>query len=184
MLALAEDRRQPLLERMKFLAIFASNLDEFYMVRVAGLKRRADMGLQVSSADGLSPREVLAALGRRGPASSSTGTRAASSTTSSPALDAEGIHIRRWDALDDEEKGRLGEYFRSKIFPVLTPLAVDPAHPFPYISGLSLNLAVLVRDTDGGGRSGSPASRCPTTSRASSWCRSRRSRPSSCRSRT
>ncbi len=149
-LALAEDERQPLLERMKFLAIFASNLDEFYMVRIAGLKRRADMGLQVTSPDGLTPREVLAALGDRTAALAERHARCFLDTVG-PGLEDEGIHIRRWDALDEEEKSRLGEYFRSKIFPVLTPLAVDPAHPFPYISGLSLNLAVLVRDAEGGG---------------------------------
>ena len=149
-LALAEDERQPLLERMKFLAIFASNLDEFYMVRIAGLKRRADMGLQMTSPDGLTPREVLAALGDRTAALADRHARCFL-TEVGPGLEREGIHIRRWDALDDEEKARLGEYFESKIFPVLTPLAVDPAHPFPYISGLSLNLAVLVRDADGGG---------------------------------
>ncbi len=149
-LALAEDERQPLLERMKFLAIFASNLDEFYMVRIAGLKRRADMGLQVASPDGLTPREVLAALGDRTATLIERHARCFLDGVE-PALEREGIHIRRWDALDAEEKGRLGEYFRSKIFPVLTPLAVDPAHPFPYISGLSLNLAVLVRDAEGGG---------------------------------
>jgi len=148
-LALAEDHRQPLLERMKFLAIFASNLDEFYMVRIAGLKRRADMGLQLSSPDGLTPREVLASLGDRTAALVDRQARCYLDTVG-PELEAEGIHIRRWDALDDEEKQRLAAYFRSKIFPVLTPLAVDPAHPFPYISGLSLNLAVLVRDADGG----------------------------------
>ena len=148
-LALAEDDRQPLLERMKFLAIFASNLDEFYMVRIAGLKRRADMGLQVASPDGLTPREVLAALGDRTATLVERHARCFLDQVE-PALEREGIHIRRWDALDAEEKGRLGEYFRSKIFPVLTPLAVDPAHPFPYISGLSLNLAVLVRDAEGG----------------------------------
>jgi polyphosphate kinase len=148
-LAQAEDVRQPLLERLKFLAIFASNLDEFYMVRVAGLKRRADMGLQVQSSDGLSPREVLAALAQR--TADLVGRHARCFRDDvAPALDAQGIHLRRWGALDDEEKSRLGEYFRSKIFPVLTPLAVDPAHPFPYISGLSLNLAVLVREADGG----------------------------------
>ena len=149
-LALAEDERQPLLERMKFLAIFASNLDEFYMVRIAGLKRRADMGLQVASPDGLTPREVLAALGDRTATLVERHARCFLDQVE-PALEREGIHIRRWDALDAEEKDRLGEYFRSKIFPVLTPLAVDPAHPFPYISGLSLNLAVLVRDAEGGG---------------------------------
>jgi polyphosphate kinase len=147
-LSLAEDPDQPLLERVKFLAIFASNLDEFYMVRVAGLKRRADMGLQVTSADGLLPAEVLANLAK---CTSEVAARHALCFRDEvePALAAEGIHIRRWDALDEEEKARLGDYFRAKVFPVLTPLAVDPAHPFPYISGLSLNLAVLVRG-DGG----------------------------------
>jgi polyphosphate kinase len=147
-LALAEDRDQPLLERLKFLAIFASNLDEFYMVRIAGLKRRADMGLQVRSADGLSPREVLTALSARTRELVERHARCYSEVVA-PGLEAEGIHIRRWDYLDDEEQGRLAEYFETKVFPVLTPLAVDPSHPFPYISGLSLNLAVLVRDPDG-----------------------------------
>jgi polyphosphate kinase len=145
-LELAEDGNQPLLERMKFLAIFASNLDEFFMVRVAGLKRRADV-LQMTSPDGLTPREVLKALSERmGPLM----TRHATAFTDDigPKLAAEGIHIRRWEALDAEEQKRLATYFHSKIFPVLTPLAVDPAHPFPYISGLSLNLAVLVRDVE------------------------------------
>jgi polyphosphate kinase len=147
-LAQGEDTDQPLLERLKFLAIFASNLDEFYMVRVAGLKRRADMGLQITSADGLSPREVLAALSKR---TGELAQRHAHCFLDDvlPALEREGIHIRRWDALDDEEKSRLAEYFRAKVFPVLTPLAVDPGHPFPYISGLSLNLAVLVREHGG-----------------------------------
>ncbi|MDQ6848565.1 MAG: RNA degradosome polyphosphate kinase [Actinomycetota bacterium] len=148
-LAQAEDENQPLLERVKFLAIFAGILDEFYMVRVAGLKRRADMGLQIQSADGLSPREVLAALASRIGELVGRHARCFRDVVG-PALDREGIHIRRWDALDEEEKGRLAEYFRSKVFPVLTPLAVDPAHPFPYISGLSLNLAVLVRESEGG----------------------------------
>jgi polyphosphate kinase len=150
-LALAEDEHQPLLERLKFLAIFAGNLDEFCMVRVAGLKRRADMGLQLTSADGLSPREVLAALADR------THTLAQRHALCfrdviAPALAAEGIHVRRWDDLDDEERHRLAGYFRASVFPVLTPLAVDPAHPFPYISGLSLNLAVLVREPGAAGR--------------------------------
>ena len=146
-LAQAEDESQPLLERVKFLAIFAGNLDEFYMVRVAGLKRRADMGLQVTSADGLSPREVLAPLAERTRELVERHARCFRDDVN-PALEKEGIHIRRWDALDDEERGRLAEYFEAKVFPVLTPLAVDPSHPFPYISGLSLNLAVLVRDPD------------------------------------
>ena len=147
-LALAEDDRQPLLERVKFLAIFASNLDEFYMVRIAGLKRRADMGLQVTSADGLSPREVLAALAARTRELVDRHARCFRDVIT-PRLAAEGIHIRRWEHLDDDERRRLAEYFEAQVFPVLTPLAVDPSHPFPYISGLSLNLAVLVRDPDG-----------------------------------
>jgi polyphosphate kinase len=147
-LNLAEDTEQPLLERMKFLAIFASNLDEFYMVRVAGLKRRADMGLEITSADGLSPREVLASLSNRIAALVERHALCFKDIIA-PALAEQGIHIRRWDALDEEQRSRLGAYFRSQVFPVLTPLAVDPAHPFPYISGLSLNLAVLVRDATG-----------------------------------
>jgi polyphosphate kinase len=149
-LALAEDRRQPLLERMKFLAIFASNLDEFYMVRVSGLKRRAEMGLEVASADGLSSRETLAQLTERSQQLSARHARCFLEDIE-PALAEEGVRIVRWASLNDDERARLAGYFRSKIFPVLTPLAVDPAHPFPYISGLSLNLAVLVRDPEVGG---------------------------------
>ncbi|WP_375479917.1 RNA degradosome polyphosphate kinase [uncultured Jatrophihabitans sp.] len=147
-LALAEDPAQPLLERLKFLAIFASNLDEFYMVRIAGLKRRADMGIQVTSADGRSTRRVLDVLSTRIRELVEQHARCFRDDVN-PALEREGVHIRRWDALDDEERARLAEYFEAQVFPVLTPLAVDPSHPFPYISGLSLNLAVLVRDPDG-----------------------------------
>ncbi len=146
-LALAEDRRQPLLERMKFLSIFASNLDEFYMVRVAGLKRRMEMGLTVRSPDGLSPREILALVSERSRELTARHARCFL-TDIAPALAEEGIRILRWEHLDLAQQQELTEYFHSKIFPVLTPLAVDPAHPFPYISGLSLNLAVLVRDPD------------------------------------
>jgi polyphosphate kinase len=145
-LAQAEDRRLPLLERMKFLAIFASNLDEFYMVRVAGLKRRLDMGLGIRSSDGRTARETLVQVSLR--------TQELVARHSAlwqddiePALAGAGIRVLRWDALDPAERTRLAEYFRAQVFPVLTPLAVDPSHPFPYISGLSLNLAVLVRDT-------------------------------------
>lgn len=125
-LALAEDESQPLLERTKFLAIFASNLDEFYMVRVAGLKRRDETGLLVRSADGLTPREQLDYISKRN----------------------QDLVERQTGAF--EKHLRLSSYFSEQIFPVLTPLAVDPAHPFPYISGLSLNLAVTVRDPEGG----------------------------------
>ncbi|MEP6852231.1 MAG: RNA degradosome polyphosphate kinase [bacterium] len=146
-LALAEDRRQPLLERMKFLAIFASNLDEFYMVRVAGLKRRSDMGLTVRSPDGQTPREVLTSIAERTRELTTRQARVFGDDIQ-PALEAEGIRIVSWDELSEDDHTTLAEYFRAKVFPVLTPLAVDPAHPFPYISGLSLNLGVLVSEPD------------------------------------
>jgi polyphosphate kinase len=144
-LELAEDPDVPLLERARFLAIFSSNLDEFFMVRVAGLKRRIAAGVAVRAASGLLPREVhqgTLALTRELMA------RQASCFHDDvlPALVKEGIEITRWDDLDDAEHARLRELFGERIFPVLTPLAVDPAHPFPYISGLSLNLAVVVRN--------------------------------------
>jgi len=148
-LALAADQSLPLLERAKFLAIFASNLDEFYMVRVAGLKRRDEMGLSVRSADGLSPREQLRRISER---TQQLASRHAQVFLDSvrPALDGEGIVIVTWSELDDAERGRLSTYFHEQVFPVLTPLAVDPAHPFPFVSGLSLNLAITVKHPDGG----------------------------------
>jgi polyphosphate kinase len=147
-LTLAEDRKLPLLERAKFLAIFASNLDEFYMVRVAGLKRRQSMGLSVRSADHLSPREQLARIAERTQALVERQARCFVDDVA-PALEEQGIAIVHWQDLGDSEQSRLHVYFGDHLFPVLTPLAVDPAHPFPYISGLSLNLAVTVRDPDG-----------------------------------
>ncbi|MFF2551951.1 RNA degradosome polyphosphate kinase [Nocardia sp. NPDC058058] len=149
-LALAEDTSQPLLERAKFLAIFASNLDEFYMVRVAGLKRRAETGLSVRSADGLSPTEQLEMIAARTQDLAARHARVFLDQVL-PALTAENIAITRWADLDDGERQRLSGYFQDQVFPVLTPLAVDPAHPFPYISGLSLNLAVTVKDSVTGG---------------------------------
>jgi len=149
-LALAEDSSQPLLERAKFLAIFASNLDEFYMVRVAGLKRREETGLSVRSADGLTPREQLAYISKRNQELVEQQS-AAWERRLRPILAEHGIQIAKWAELTDEQRVRLSRYFREQIFPVLTPLAVDPVHPFPYISGLSLNLAVTVRDPTGGG---------------------------------
>ncbi len=142
-LQMAMDERIPLLERAKFLAIFSNNLDEFFMVRVAGLKRRIATGLAVRSAAGLEPRELLDRI----------------STTAQdlmrlhswvfwdqvrPALQDEGITIVPWSQLSEAERVPFHGLFREQIFPVLTPLAVDPAHPFPYISGLSLNLAVVL----------------------------------------
>ncbi len=147
-LALAEDPSQPLLERAKFLAIFASNLDEFYMVRVAGLKRRDETGLAVRSADGMSPREQLARIAARSQAIAEAQARVFLDHVR-PELEENGIRILRWDELQDDQRSRLSDYFSAQVYPVLTPLAVDPAHPFPYISGLSLNLAVTVRDPEG-----------------------------------
>ena len=149
-LALAEDESQPLLERAKFLAIFASNLDEFYMVRVAGLKRREETGLTVRSADGLTPREQLAYISKRNQELVEQHA-AAWEKRLRPRLAEHGVRIASWTDVNDDQRERLSRYFREQIFPVLTPLAVDPAHPFPYISGLSLNLAVTVRDPSGGG---------------------------------
>ncbi|MQA09226.1 MAG: RNA degradosome polyphosphate kinase [Pseudonocardiaceae bacterium] len=147
-LALAEDESQPLLERVKFLAIFASNLDEFYMVRVAGLKRRNETGLSVRSADGLTPREQLSYISKRNQELVERHT-ATFEEHLRPELSKHGIRIVGWSDLNEAEQLRLSNYFTEQIFPVLTPLAVDPAHPFPYISGLSLNLAVTVRDPEG-----------------------------------
>ena len=150
-LALAADTSLPLLERAKFLAIFASNLDEFYMVRVAGLKRRDEMGLSVRSADGLSPREQLRRINEL---TQQIADRHAHVFLDSvrPALADEGIVIVTWAELDDDERSRLSTYFHEQVFPVLTPLAVDPAHPFPFVSGLSLNLAITVKQPENGGQ--------------------------------
>src|SRR3954453_3384021 len=148
-LALAADTSLPLLERAKFLAIFSSNLDEFYMVRVAGLKRRDEMGLSVRSADGLSPREQLRRIGERTQQLASRHAKVFMEAVR-PALADEGIIVVTWAQLDDDERSRLSTYFHEQVFPVLTPLAVDPAHPFPFVSGLSLNLAITVRQPEDG----------------------------------
>ncbi|MEE6168664.1 MULTISPECIES: RNA degradosome polyphosphate kinase [unclassified Mycolicibacterium] len=150
-LALAADQSLPLLERLKFLAIFSSNLDEFYMVRVAGLKRRDEMGLSVRSADGLSPREQLRRINER---TQQIASRHAAVFLNSvrPQLAEEGVVIVTWAELSPAERDKLSTYFHEQVFPVLTPLAVDPAHPFPFVSGLSLNLAITVRHPDDGGQ--------------------------------
>jgi polyphosphate kinase len=145
-LDLAKDsQRVPLLERAKFLAIFANNLDEFFMVRVAGLKRRIAAGVAVRTVSGLMPREVHQAILTRTRELADEHSRVFEEEIR-PALAAEGIEILRWHELSTDEKDRMRELFAERIFPVLTPLAVDPSHPFPYISGLSINLAVLVKN--------------------------------------
>jgi polyphosphate kinase len=142
-LGLAMDSSLPLLERARFLAIFSSNLDEFFMVRVAGLKRRIATGLALRSASGLEPREVLEEISSVAHELMARQARVFTGDVR-PALAEAGITLVRWDELSPAEQESLGDIFREQIFPVLTPLAVDPAHPFPYISGLSLNLAVVV----------------------------------------
>ncbi len=151
-LDLAKDKlRVPLLERAKFLAIFSSNLDEFYMVRVAGLKRRIAAGLAVPTVSGLMPRDVHSAILSRTRELVTEHARVFSEEVR-PELAEEGIEILRWEELTGAEKDRMNDLFAERIFPVLTPLAVDPSHPFPYISGLSINLAVLVRNPETGAR--------------------------------
>ncbi|MCX8528979.1 MAG: RNA degradosome polyphosphate kinase, partial [Rhodoluna sp.] len=144
-LEMAEDPNLYLLERVNFLAIFASNLDEFFMVRVAGLKRRIATGLAITSASGLSPQEVLTQISLEAHRLQERHAKTFIDDIK-PQLKEKGIKLVRWAALEESEKASLGEYFQNQIFPVLTPLAVDPAHPFPYISGLSLNLAVVIRN--------------------------------------
>ena len=151
-LDLAKDRlRVPLLERAKFLAIFANNLDEFYMVRVAGLKRRIAAGVAVPTVSGMMPREVHSAILSRTRELVAEQARVFTEEVR-PELAEQGIEILRWDQLTPDEKDRMDDLFAERIFPVLTPLAVDPSHPFPYISGLSINLAVLVRNPETGVR--------------------------------
>jgi polyphosphate kinase len=144
-LELALDEKQPLLERVRFAAIFTSNLDEFFMVRVAGLKRRIAAGLAVRAASGMMPREVLEAIWEKSRDLSERHARLFTETLV-PELTRAGIELVRWSDLDREEQKFCKKLFKDRIFPVLTPLAVDPAHPFPYISGLSLNLAVTIRN--------------------------------------
>jgi polyphosphate kinase len=144
-LELAEDEAIPLLERVRFLAIFASNLDEFFMVRVAGRIRRMAAGLPVESASGRSPTQILENTLEM--ARELTARHAACfSDVVLPALAQEGIEILRWKELEAAEQETVHRLFRERIYPVLTPLVVDPAHPFPYISGLSLSLAVMIAD--------------------------------------
>jgi polyphosphate kinase len=147
-LALAEDPVIPLLERAKFLSIFAGNLDEFYMVRVAGLKRQQSAGLTTLSADGLTPTQQLAAISKQvGRLMERHAAVFADDVL--PALRERGIQIVRWPEISKSQRREMAAVFRERIFPILTPLAVDPGHPFPYISNRSLNLAVFIQDAEG-----------------------------------
>ncbi len=146
-LELAEDNSLPLLERVRFLAIFSSNLDDFYMIRVATVKRKIENGITHKGIAGLTPSELLSKVLIK---SRELADRQAVlfHQELKPALEVQEINIVSWKVLTDIEKTYLNEYFLNTIFPVLTPLAVDPSHPFPYISGLSLNLAVIVSHKD------------------------------------
>ena len=148
-LELAEDPSLPILERANFLAIFASNLDEFFMVRVAGLKRRIITGLAVPTNVGRSPQEVLSDISALAH-ELQLRHAAAWSDLVRPALAESGVEVVGWSDLTDAEREHLYDYFQGQVFPVLMPLAVDPAHPFPYISGLSLNLAIRIRNAKTG----------------------------------
>ena len=148
-LELAEDETLPLLERVRFVSIFASNLDEFFMVRVAGRVRRMAAGLPVEQASGRVPSQIY--LNTLETARELTARHAKCFSESvQPALAAEGIEILRWKELSAQEQASLQKLFRERIYPVLTPLVVDQAHPFPYISGLSLSLAVMIADPKSG----------------------------------
>jgi polyphosphate kinase len=147
-LALAEDAELPLLERVKFLAISARNLDEFFQVRVAGLKAQVDAGVLAASPDGRSPAEQLAEIRLHVEELLRRQERVYAKELL-PRLAEQGIRFVEWESLDGEEKKRLRHEYERRIHPALTPLAVDPAHPFPWISNLTLNLAVLVDDAAG-----------------------------------
>ena len=144
-LALAADKAVPLLERVKFLAIVSQNLDEFFQVRVSGLREQLDAGVRATSPDGLDAGEQLRAIRARVEPLMEL-QAAIFNGEVAPALDEVGIGFCDWDVLSETDQEHLRGVFDERVFPVLTPLAVDPAHPFPYISNLSLNLAVVVRD--------------------------------------
>ncbi|MGH9034506.1 MAG: RNA degradosome polyphosphate kinase, partial [Acidimicrobiia bacterium] len=148
-LALAEDPEVPLLERVKFTAIFSRNLDEFFMIRVAGLTDRAAAGLGAAATEGLTPADELVSIRDR-TVHLVARQMAVYRNELCPGLAAAGIELTDWDRLDESCRKELSQFFDEQIFPVLTPLSVDPGHPFPYISNLSLSLAVQVRHPERG----------------------------------
>ena len=144
----AQDESNPLLERVKFLAIVGSNMDEFFMVRVGGLKLQVDAGIVDFSIDGLTPAEQLAAIRKKANHLLVNAGKYWQDVLL-PALNDSGIHVLTYDELSEKQLENVEAYFDEIVFPVLTPLAFDPGHPFPHISNLSLNLAVLIRDSQG-----------------------------------
>jgi len=145
----AMDERHPLLERVKFLSIFSTNLDEFFMIRVAGLKQQIAAGVAGRSPDGLTPSEQLHAI-RRAVIPLLEQHRSCWLDDIKPKLHEQGVHVLDYHELTPAQRAACAEYFEREVFPVLTPLAIDPAHPFPHISNLSLNLAVVIHDPDEG----------------------------------
>ena len=146
-LELAEDRSIPLLERCRFLSIFSSNLDDFFMIRVATLKRKLESGVTKTNTAGYSPTDLMSEISKKTQSLIQRQSECFQNDVRIKLAEA-GISFIKWKEQDDEEKNYINKIFTDRIFPVLTPLAVDPAHPFPYISGLSLNLAVLVKKPD------------------------------------
>jgi polyphosphate kinase len=144
-LALAEDTARPLLERVKLLSIAEQNLDEFFQVRVSGLEEQVEAGVVALAPDGMTPADQLEAIRERVLGLEARAQELLASDLL-PALAKERIRVTRWGDLEDDDRGYLARRFHERIFPVLTPLSVDPAHPFPYISSLSLNVAAVVRD--------------------------------------
>ena len=148
-LEMAEDKSTPLLERCRFLAIFSSNLDDFYMIRVASLKNKLETGFSKANTAGFTPIELMKELSTKTEELIKRKTKCFHEDVHLK-LSKEGINIVRWDELNSQERELATDIFHKQIFPVLTPLAIDPSHPFPYISGLSLNLAVIVKNPDTG----------------------------------
>jgi len=144
----ARDKRNPLLERVNFLAFVGSNLDEFFMVRVGGLKMQNDSGVTRLSINGKTPAAQLAEI-RKSACQLMTDARTYLTNELMPELSEAGVHLLNYDQLTDRQKQKADDFFNKSVFPVLTPLAFDPGHPFPHISNLSLNLAILIEDHDG-----------------------------------
>ena len=144
----ALDERNPLLERLKFLAIFGSNMDEFFMVRVSGIRKQVEAHIMEVFPDGLTPPEILAATRKLSLELYGSALQCLNKKMLSR-LDKAGIHLIDYHKLTDSQSKKADDYFKEVVYPVLTPLALDPGHPFPHISNLSLNLAIVIKDKKG-----------------------------------
>ena len=168
----------PLLERLRFCAIYASNLDEFFMVRVAGLFDQLDAGIDARGPDGLAPSEQIDAIQAAGARARPTACTAASAATLRPALEEHGIRIVSLDTASEEERREIDARFHEQVFPALTPLVIGLGRPFPYISNLSLSLGVLLRDPESGDRDHRPGQGAEGAARPLPAARRRTARPS------